>query len=135
MDAATRRLVRERAQHRCEYCRLPQAAQPYVTFHIEHILPRKHGGTDDPSRLALACERCNAFKGTNLSGVDPDTGHVERLFDPRSQNWSEHFELRGALILGQTPTGRATVAVLGMNEDRRVRLRAELLARGELEIG
>src|SRR5208337_271160 len=131
MDATIKRSVRDRARHRCEYCRLPQAAQPYVTFHIEHVLPRKHGGSDDPSNLALACERCNAFKGTDLSGIDPDTGQVERLFDPRTQVWSDHFELRGALILGRTSTGRATVAVLGMNEDRRVLLRAEILTMGE----
>ena len=131
MDATIKRSVRDRARHRCEYCRLPQAAQPYVTFHIEHVLPRKHGGSDDPSNLALACERCNAFKGTDLSGIDPDTGQVERLFDPRTQFWADHFELRGALILGRTSTGRATVAVLGMNEDRRVLLRAEILTLGE----
>ena len=131
MDATIKRSVRDRARHRCEYCRLPQAAQPYVTFHIEHVLPRKHGGSDDPSNLALACERCNAFKGTDLSGIDPDTGQVERLFDPRTQVWADHFELRGALILGRTSTDRATVAVLGMNEDRRVLLRAEILTLGE----
>ncbi len=131
MDAAIKRSVRDRARHRCEYCGLPQAAQPYVTFHIEHVLPRKHGGSDDPSNLALACERCNAFKGTDLSGIDPDTGQVERLFDPRTQVWADHFELRGALILGRTSTGRATVAVLRMNEDRRVLLRAEILTLGE----
>ncbi len=131
MDAVIKRSVRDRARHRCEYCRLPQAAQPYVTFHIEHVLPRKHGGSDDPSNLALGCERCNAFKGTDLSGIDRDTGQVERLFDPRTQVWADHFELRGALILGRTSTGRATVAVLGMNEDRRVLLRAEILTLGE----
>jgi len=131
MDATIKRSVRDRARHRCEYCRLPQAAQPYVTFHIEHVLPRKHGGSDDPSNLALACERCNAFKGTDLSGIDPDTGQVERLFDPRTQVWADHLELRGALILGRTSTGRAMVAFLGMNEDRRVLLRAEILTLGE----
>jgi hypothetical protein len=105
-----------------------------VTFHIEHILPRKHGGSDDSLNLALACERCNAFKGTDLSGIDPDTSIVERLFDPRTQDWNEHFELRKAVILGRTPTGRATVAVLGMNEDRRVQLRAEILALGQFDL-
>ena len=130
MNAATKRSVRERARDRCEYCRLSQAAQPYVTFHVDHILSRKHGGSDDPSNLALACERCNAFKGTDLTGIDPDTGQVERLFDPRTQNWNDHFEPCAALILGRTPTGRVTVAVLGMNEERRVQLRAELLALG-----
>jgi 5-methylcytosine-specific restriction endonuclease McrA len=67
MNAATKLAVRERALDRCEYCRLPQSAQLYVTFHVEHILARKHGGTDDPSNLALACERCNAFD--NVQGT------------------------------------------------------------------
>ena len=49
----------------------PSRAQPHVTFHVDHIVSRKHLGTDDPSNLALACERCNAAKGTDLTGVDP----------------------------------------------------------------
>lgn len=132
MDAATKRLVRERAGDRCEYCRLPQSAQPYVTFPIDHVVPRKHGGPDDASNLALACERWNAFKGSDLTGIDPDTGRIERLFDPRSDVWSDHFEFRGVFLLGRTAQGRATVAVLGMNMERRVQLRAELMAQGEL---
>jgi HNH endonuclease len=83
MDVATKRLVRARAHERCEYCRLPQTAQPFATFHIEHIVPRTHGGSDEPSNLCLACERCNAFKGSNLSGIDSATGTVERLFITR----------------------------------------------------
>ena len=134
MNAATKLFVRERARDRCEYCRLPQSAQPYVTFHVEHILSRKHRGTDDPSNLALACERCNAFKGADLTGVDPDTNQVERLFNPRAQDWHVHFEFRAALILGRTPTGRTTVVVLGMNEEPRVRLRTELLESGLFEV-
>jgi hypothetical protein len=131
MDAATRKLVRDRSEGRCEYCRLPQSAQPLVAFHIEHIIARQHGGSDDPSNLCIACERCNFHKGPNLSSVDPETGAIERLFDPRRQLWSEHFVLRGPLIHGRTPTGRATVSVLVMNEERRVELRATLIAQGE----
>lgn len=110
---------------------LPQAAQPYSLFHVEHIIPRKHGGTDDLENLGIACERCNAFKGPNLTGIDPNTGTVERLFHPRLQEWSEHFALRGAILVGLTPAGRATVEVLAMNERRRVQLRKELLDRQE----
>lgn len=131
MDASTRRHIRERAKDRCEYCRLPQSAQPFITFHIEHIIARQHRGADEPENLCLACQRCNFHKGPNLSSVDPYTGRVERLFDPRHQEWSEHFELRGPLILGKTPCGRATVAVLDMNEERRVELRASLIAQNE----
>jgi len=131
MDAATRRLVRRRAEGRCEYCRLPQAAQPFVTFHLEHIIAKQHGGSDDPDNLCVACERCNFHKGPNLTSIDPVTGKIERLFDPRRQVWAEHFETRGPLISGKTPSGRATVAVLSMNDERRVELRASLIALGE----
>ena len=132
MDAATRRTVRQRAQDRCEYCHLPQSAQPFVTFLVEHIIARQHGGTDDPGNLCLACQRCNAAKGTNLASRDPVTGNVERLFDPRTQEWSEHFGFQGPLIIGLTAVGRATVELLNMNERRRVQLRADLQAQGQL---
>ena len=131
MDAATRRSVRQRALDRCEYCRLPQAGQPFVTFHVEHVIPKKHRGSDDPVNLCLSCERCNSHKGTNLTGLDPAAGHIEPLFNPRAQPWADHFELRGALIVGLSPVGRTTVEVLAMNEGRRVQLRADLIARGE----
>jgi hypothetical protein len=131
MKAATRRFVRQRARERCEYCHLPQAAQPFVTFHVEHIIAKQYGGSDDPENLCVACALCNSFKGPNLTGIDPATGNVERLFDPRHQDWHEHFELQGPVIVGLTTTGRTTVEVLAMNEGRRVQLRAELIARGE----
>ena len=41
MNAATRRLVRERAEFRCEYCRIHEDDEPY-SFHLEHIIPKKH---------------------------------------------------------------------------------------------
>jgi 5-methylcytosine-specific restriction endonuclease McrA len=108
MDAATRALVWARAGDRCEYCRVHQD-HVEVSHHIEHIVARKHGGPDDPSNVCVACERCNLFKGSDLTGIDSATGQVERLFNPRTQAWADHFELRGPLIVGLTPTGRATV--------------------------
>lgn len=59
MDTATRHLVRLRAGHRCEYCRLPQAAAPYVTFHIEHLQSQQHIADNSPETLALACPDWN----------------------------------------------------------------------------
>jgi predicted restriction endonuclease len=55
MQEAVRSVVRERARHRCEYCGILQVHVPLATFHIDHITPRQHGGTDDPANLALAC--------------------------------------------------------------------------------
>lgn len=130
MDAALRSLVRQRAGGRCEYCRLRQEFLP-LALQIEHIIAKQHGGSDDPSNLAMGCDRCNAYKGTNLSGIDPDTGQLAPLFHPRTQPWHDHFACDGALIVGLTPIGRATVRVLNMNAPRRVRLRCALLERGE----
>ena len=84
MDEATRILVRKRAGYRCEYCRLHEDDDAY-TFHVEHIIARKHGGLDDESNLALACQQCNLHKGSNLSGVDPRSGEIVELFHPRQK--------------------------------------------------
>jgi len=130
MATVTRQWVRDRAGDRCEYCQLRQEHEPFYRFHIEHIVAKVHGGTDHPGNLALACHRCNEKKGTNLSGRDPLTGKVIRLFDPRRQRWSRHFHSEGPRIIGRTQTGRATVVVLAINASDRVELRAELLAEG-----
>jgi HNH endonuclease len=127
IDVARRRLVRARAGNRCEYCLIHQV-HVALPHHVEHIVARKHGGSDDLFNLCLACERCNLFKGSDLTGIDPATGQVERLYDPRTQDWAHHFELRGPLIVGRTATGRATVEVLAMNAGQRIPLRAALIA-------
>jgi hypothetical protein len=95
MDAALREQVRERAGNRCKYCQLHQEDEPFVTFPIEHIIAKQHGGTDHPSNLALACHHDNLHKGPNLTGVDPKTGKVVRLFHPRRHNWDRHFRWDG----------------------------------------
>ncbi len=53
MKASLRRLVCERAGHGCEYCGLPQALVAPLAFHIEHIVPKKHDGSDAAANLAL----------------------------------------------------------------------------------
>ena len=133
MDHETRQFVRQRAEDRCEYCRLRQEHAPLWRHQIEHIIAVKHGGSDDLDNLAWTCVRCNLSKSSNLSGIDKVTGQVVKLFNPRTQSWLDHFAYRGAEILGLTPTGRATVAVLNMNEPKRLELREELLDNAELD--
>jgi len=125
IDAATRRLVRERAGNRCEYCGMLQAQQSFPSFHVDHIIAQQHGGTDEPANLALSCYHCNLHKGSNLTGIDPETGAVVVLFHPRRDVWETHSALHDALIVGLTPTGRTTVRVLNMNAADRVQLRRE----------
>ncbi len=103
MDKSTSELVRGRAGNCCEYCHLPQHASA-LRFHVEHIVAGQHGGADNDANLALACPECNFQKGTNLSGIDPDTGAVSPLFHPRRDQWAEHFARDGARIVGKTAT-------------------------------
>jgi hypothetical protein len=127
MDKALVDLVHRRADNRCEYCHFPQPP-----FHIEHIVARKHRGQTTEANLALSCVRCNFHKGPNLSGIDPQTGDVVRLFHPRADRWTEHFRWQRAHIEGLTPTGRATIAVLEMNQNLRVQARERLITEGIL---
>ncbi len=127
IDAATRRLVRERAGNRCEYCGLHQDHSPLATLQIEHINPRKHSETDTIENLALACIDCNLSKSSNIAGRDPQSSGIIALSAPRRDVWADHFQFVGAYIVGTTAIGRATIAVLNMNSDSQLELRATLL--------
>ena len=123
MTPAMRAFVRRRAGDRCEYCLLHQDDSPLAALHVEHVVPRKHGGGDDEENLSLACIDCNLHKGPNLTGIDPSTGEVVTLFHPRRQRWEDHFQWEGIYIAGKTAIGRTTVRVLCMNSDEQLELR------------
>ncbi len=120
----TKTLVRERAGNQCEYCQLHQDDSPLAVLHIEHIIPKKHGGSDELENLALACIDCNLHKGPNLTGIDPQTNDVTELFHLRRQQWRGHFAWNGIFIIGQTAVGRTTVRVLEMNSTAQLELRS-----------
>lgn len=126
MDAALAQLVRTRANNACEYCRLRQAASS-IPFEIDHIIARQHGGKTVALNLSIACFYCNKSKGPNVAGVDPRTGKVTRLFHPRRHKWDRHFRWHGAILVGRTPIGRTTIAVLAINHPDAVIHRQALL--------
>jgi hypothetical protein len=129
MDQALADLVRRRAGNCCEYCRLPQACSS-TRFQIDHIIAEQHGGSAIASNLALACLADNNHKGPNLAGIDPRSSKRVWLFNPRRHKWSRHFRWQGPILVGRTPTGRATIAVLAINLPHRVAQRAALIAEG-----
>jgi len=131
MDQALRDFVRRRAADRCEYCDLSQEFSE-LRFHIEHIIARQHGGSDDTKNRCLACADCNLLKGPNLTAIDPRTRKVVRLFHARRDKWAGHFGYDGGRIIGKTPIGRATVSLLKMNDAQRLRVRELLLRLGML---
>jgi hypothetical protein len=121
-----RRQVQERAQGRCEYC-LIHEVDMYYPHEADHVIAEKHGGSTSLANLAWACFYCNRFKGSDLSSVDPLSHKIVPLFNPREQSWKRHFRLNGGLIEGITASGRATVALLHLNDPERVAYRLGLI--------
>lgn len=131
LSEAIRRRVRERAGDRCEYC---LSHQDYVLgkLQIDHVQPIAMGGSDAQDNLCLACELCNQYKWTKTQGIDPQTGQLIPLFNPRRQSWAEHFAWSpdGAEIIGLTACGRATIIVLNLNNKLAITVRRNWIRAG-----
>jgi len=120
--ASVREIVWSRADGRCEYCGWPQSLT-VLPHELDHIVAQQHHGATEESNLCLACALCNAHKGPNLSGIDPQTGQLTRLFHPRKDLWTGHFRWRGAVLEGSSDVGRVTIDVLKINAPERVLMR------------
>jgi hypothetical protein len=129
IPVALNRQVRERAQHRCEYCRLAQAGQE-ATFHVDHVHPRRLVGETVLDNLALACVSCSLRKGGVVEAIDPDTQNTVALFHPRRQLWDEHFSVEDdGRIAANTASARATILRLRLNRVVAIAIRREEMGR------
>jgi len=111
-----------RAAGRCEYCRMHQALQG-ATFHVEHVIPRSRGGSSELDNLAWACPSCNLHKSNRVEVEFSGGGEKVRLFNPRTDNWHEHFRWDGHSLVGSTTIGQATANTLVLNHSRRIKIR------------
>jgi len=131
LSKAQRQFVHKRSKGCCEYCHLAVVSLS-VPFHVDHIIPLKHDGSDNNDNLCLACYNCNVYKSHDLTGFDPKTGEITRLYHPRNEVWAEHFIIRDNMqIDGITPQGRTTIRVLQINMEERVESRQALAEIGE----
>ena len=132
ISRAVRRLVRDRAGNRCEYCQHP-ATFSCAPFVCEHVVPRVRGAGSTAAELAWSCPACNGHKYAKTRARDPQTRRSVPLFNPRRQRWARHFAWGTDFLLieGRTATGRATVAALHLNCPALVNLRRALRTVGE----
>jgi 5-methylcytosine-specific restriction endonuclease McrA len=114
-----RRQVADRALHRCEYCHIRED-DTFLGFQIDHIISLKHGGPTELENLAWACFACNNSKGSNVGTVLLPDKRFTRLFNPREDIWSEHFETENAVIYSGSDIGQATIKVLKLNDIDRI---------------
>lgn len=127
---ALQQAVIERAQRRCEYCQAQKRIILYVE--IDHIIPQSKGGKDGLNNLCLTCRVCNGHKASAQEAVDPLTRMLAPLFNPRTEKWIDHFQWLedGAIVAGLTPTGRATIECLHLNDPDTVATRREWMVAG-----
>jgi HNH endonuclease len=133
ISVKNREFVGLRANYCCEYCRSPQRFSLF-TFHIDHIISLKHGGTSKIINLAFACGFCNGNKGTDLGTFLHNQEQIIRFFNPRKDNWTEHFEMIEGVIYGKTDIGEVTVKLFKMNEIERILERKLLIEGGFISI-
>ncbi|HYU31407.1 MAG TPA: HNH endonuclease signature motif containing protein [Thermoanaerobaculia bacterium] len=119
-----RERVAEQARYRCGYC-LSSEQIVGLSMEVDHLIPQALGGATIEENLWLACSACNALKGHRVSALDPASGQMVRLFNPREQSWEEHFLWvdSGSRIVGRTAIGRATAKALRLNRPLLVRAR------------
>ncbi|SKB14700.1 conserved hypothetical protein [Planktothrix sp. PCC 11201] len=125
MNKNTSEEVRKRAKYLCEYCHASEKWQ-YVQFTIDHIIPIEQGGANSLDNLALACFHCNRKKSNKIKAIDPESNSEIFLFNPRLNNWKDHFiwSRDKLYIIGLTSIGRATVQLLELNRNRIIDIRA-----------
>ena len=125
-----RQQVAKRANYCCEYCLFPEVFLATI-FHIEHIRSLKHGGKTILINLAYACPHCNQNKGSNIATfLSGDSDQLIRLFNPRKDVWTQHFEVVNGEILPLTSIAEGTIRILDMNQVDRLILRKALIDAG-----
>jgi hypothetical protein len=102
----------------------------FFPHECDHIVALKHGGETNAENLCLSCGHCNRHKGSDLTSIDPLTGEVTLIFNPRRDIWQDHFRLNGAIIEGITANGRTSVRMLRFNHDEQVAFRESLIRVG-----
>jgi len=124
-----RKAVAERSGNRCEYCRRLEG-DSFIKFQVDHIISRKHRGQTNLENLAYACAICNGNKGSDIGTILTETNVFVRLFNPRRDDWFDHFAVAEGLIYSKSDIGEATIFVLNLNEVNRILERLDLIEAG-----
>jgi HNH endonuclease len=129
ISKAIRKLVAERASYRCEYCRVSAYLSAF-DYHVDHIIGIQHGGINSLNNLAYGCSLCNWKKGPNIATILYLDGPLIPLFNPRLQNWFEHFSTKNGEIFPLTSVGEATIKLLELNTSDKIEQRSEMAKAG-----
>jgi HNH endonuclease len=133
IPTSLRRMIFDQADRCCEYCLQPEIFA-FCPHEIDHVIAEKHEGLTIAENLALACKICNTFKGSDIASIDPLTGEITALYNPRADIWREHFRLEDEMFIPLTAKARTTVRLLQINRSDRVAERQLWISSGLLRV-
>ena len=102
----------------------------YFGCQVDHIISEKHGGPTEADNLAHACSFCSRHKGSDIGSIEWESGEFVRFFNPRTDDWRDHFKLDGVEIVPLTKVGYVTARILQFNDVDRLLERQELQTLG-----
>ena len=128
ISAELRRQVVARAERICEYC-LIHEDDTFFGCHVDHVISEKHGGLTAADNLAYACTFCNLHKGSDIASLTAKSV-LTRFFNPRTDEWSEHFAFSANVIEPLTNIGEVTAHIFQFNIADRILERQVLVEVG-----
>lgn len=127
ISLAIKKQVADRAGGCCEYCQLPERVSFYNS-HVDHIKSVKHGGTSVLDNLAHCCPDCNFHKGSDVGTFSADDAYLIRFFNPRKDDWHDHFEVHEGALIGKIEIGESTVRIFQFNDTEQLLFRRQLIS-------
>lgn len=119
VSAEVRRAVAVRADYLCEYCLIAEE-DTFLGCEVDHVISLKHGGSSEAENLAYACVFCNRQKGSDIGSISQQSSEFSRFFNPRTDVWSDHFQLTSSFIQPLTLIGEVTARILDFNNTDRI---------------
>ncbi len=113
-----RQQVATRADFLCEYCLIAEE-DTFFGCEVEHIISLKHGGSSELENLAYACAFCNRHKGSDIGSIT-ESGEFSRFFNPRTDQWADHFQSDGIIIKPISAIGEVTARILQFNHSDQI---------------
>lgn len=90
--------IYERDNFKCQYCGL-DASKDFdmwwkANLNIDHIKPKKHGGTNDPNNLVVSCRACNSYKGSKDCNSLEEARNIVNVKREEAQRWFKKYVLK-----------------------------------------
>jgi len=97
MKPDPRQHIYVRDKYTCQYCGWSGADDfenwNRAWFAIDHVTPKKHGGSDDDDNLVVACNTCNSVKAADMCNSVEEGRQIIKRKNQGRREWFNKFVL------------------------------------------